>query len=346
MSFFSKNLTLISLIAYNALHLTKGNRMNILNYGAGALGLGIDGCLLKANESVDIVARQETVSALKKHGLIRKGIFGNAAASPDAFSAYTSLNQIPSKTYEIILVSVKSFDSLTAAKDLAAHPSLWNPKTKIVLCQNGCGNAEIFCSLFTKKQIYNARIITGFSRRNPNEVTITVHADDIRIGSLFHSNLKDLKQLCQAITEGGIPCAISPDIGKDLWAKMLYNCALNGLGAILDVPYGVLGEFPSTRELMDGIIDEVFTVMKKAGFKTHWKTAKEYLKIFYTKHLPSTAQHRSSTLQDIEAKKKTEIDALNGAVVKLADQFNAPAPLNRSVYQMVKFIEGKNFKKR
>ena len=126
--------------------------MKILNYGAWALGLGIDSCLLKANESVDIVARQETVSALKKHGLIRKGIFGNAAASPDAFSAYTSLNQIPSKTYEIILVSVKSFDSPTAAKDLAAHPSLWNPKTKIVLCQNGWGNAEIFVPCFLKNK--------------------------------------------------------------------------------------------------------------------------------------------------------------------------------------------------
>ncbi len=319
--------------------------MRILNYGAGAVGLGIDSCLLKAGQAVDIIARPDTVSFLRSHGLFRTGLFGDFHAAPHTFSCHTSLNELVSQPYDFILVSTKSFDSSNAAQDIARHSSIFNKKTKIVLCQNGWGNAEIFASHFPKKQIYNARIITGFCRPKPNEATITVHADSICIGSLFHSDLKVLEPLCQSITQGGIPCVISPDIAKDLWAKMLYNCALNPLGTILDVPYGVLGEYKYSRLLMEEIIEEVIEVMKAAGFKTHWPSAQDYLKIFYSDQLPSTAQHRSSTLQDIQARKPTEINALNGMVVQLARQFKIKTPVNQSVYYMVKFLEEKNMRK-
>ena len=75
-----------------------------------------------------------------------------------------------------------------------------------------------------------------------NEVEITVHADSIHIGSLFDGDLLCMEKLCELITKGDIPCEKTDSIEKDLWAKMLYNCALNPLGAILDVPYGVLAE--------------------------------------------------------------------------------------------------------
>jgi len=169
-----------------------------------------------------------------------------------------------------------------------------------------------------------------------------IGADAIKIGSLFSSPLGELTNLCQSITQGGIPCVISKDVQKDIWAKILYNCALNPLGAILDVPYGALKENGYSRELMDDIIRETFSVMQKAGYQTHWATADAYLRIFHEKLIPSTAKHRSSTLQDLEAKKKTEIDALNGTVIALADQYGIDVPTNRSLYKIIKFIEERN----
>ncbi len=316
--------------------------MKALIYGGGAVGLGIAGFLLKSKSQVDIIARESTVLALRKNGLVRTGIWGDYSAGPAAFGSYTSLSEIGTKDYDYILVCTKSFDSFEAAKDLSQYDSLFCDKTKIILFQNGWGNAEVFSSLFDKEKIYNARVITGFHRPKKNEVTITVHADSIHIGSLFNEDLECIEELCESIAKGGIPCEATGNIEKDLWAKMLYNCALNPLGAILDVPYGVLAEHEPSRIIMKGIVEEVFEVIKAAGYETHWQTPQDFLEVFYRKLVPDTAKHKSSTLQDILAKKKTEIDALNGAVIKLAEKHEVRVPYNAAVYNIVKFIEAKN----
>lgn len=316
--------------------------MKVLIYGGGAVGLGIASFLLKSKTQVDIVARENTVSALRKHGLVRTGIWGDYSAEPAAFGSYTSLSEIRIKGYDYILVCTKSFDSFEAAKDLSQYDSLFGGKAKIVLFQNGWGNAEVFSTFFDKERIYNARVITGFRRPKKNQVTITVHADSIHIGSLFKEDLEYIEDLCGSVAKGGIPCEATGDIEKDIWAKMLYNCALNPLGAILDVPYGELAEHEFSLIIMRGIVEEVFVVIKAAGYQTHWQSPEDFLEIFYNKLVPDTAKHKSSTLQDILAKKKTEIDALNGAVIKLAEKHEVQVPYNLAVYNIVKFIEAKN----
>jgi len=320
--------------------------MGILVYGGGAVGLGIASCLIKSRCQVDIIARENTVLRLREHGLVRTGIFGEYHADSAIFGSYVSLSETclttvktQAKTYDYILVCTKSFDSLEAAKDLSKHEIFFDKKTKIVLFQNGWGNAEVFSSFFSKDIIYNARVITGFRRLNSNEVEITVHADSVHIGSLFGSDLSEIESLCQSITKGGIPCESTNEIEKDLWAKMLYNCALNGLGAILDVPYGQLAKNEFSRTIMNGIVEEVFDVMRIAGYQTHWQHVKDFLDVFYNKLVPDTAEHKSSTLQDITSKKKTEIDALNGAVIKIAERYKTNVPYNLVVYNIVKFIE-------
>ena len=315
--------------------------MKVLIYGAGSVGLGIASCLLKSGARVDVVARQETVDSLRVHGLVRTGIFGDFEASPSAFGAYTSLDGIQNAQYDYVLVCTKSFDSLGAAQNLYRHSRLFGEATKIVLFQNGWGNADKFTSFFGHGQIYNARVITGFGRPQKNEVVITVHADSIHIGSLFGPDLGCMEKLCELISAGDIPCQITNDIEKDLWAKMLYNCALNPLGAILDVPYGRLAKSEFTRSLMDAIITEVFEVIAAAGYGTHWQRPADFIEVFYDRLVPDTAEHKSSTLQDILAKKPTEIDALNGAVIELARARQIAVPYNLTVYNMVKFIETK-----
>jgi 2-dehydropantoate 2-reductase len=211
-----------------------------------------------------------------------------------------------------------------------------------VLCQNGWGNAEVFTTFFEREQVYNARIITGFQRPNNHTVVITVHADAIRVGNLFGYSSSCAEQLCKSITEGGIPCVVTDEIEKYLWAKMLYNCALNPLGALLDVPYGVLAENESTRHIMCHIVQEVFTVMTAADYETHFQTAAAFLNVFYDKLVPDTAEHRSSTLQDIKAGRQTEIEALNGAVIKLARKHGIDVPYNSVVFHLVKSLEARN----
>jgi len=313
--------------------------MRVLIYGGGAVGLGVASCLLRSGCEVDIIARRATVDALRAGGLVRTGLFGNFHAEPGMFGLYASLVELQTQAHDFVLVCTKSFDSAAAAQDLAGKSDYADSGIKLVLFQNGWGNAEAFARHFAPERIYSARVITGFHRHQPNEVEVTVHADAIHIGSLFDADVSALDGLSRAIRDGGIPCETSLHIAKDLWAKMLYNCALNPLGAILRVPYGALAGHTSTQTLMNSIIEEVFEVMTAGGYETHWETAQGFIRAFYDKLVPDTAEHESSMLQDIAAGKRTEIDALNGAVLKLADKSGLAVPHNAAVCNLIKFIE-------
>lgn len=313
--------------------------MRILIFGSGAVGLGLGSCLLKAGARTALLAGAETVRCLKAEGLKRSGLFGDFSAEPQDFDAYTDLSQIESPQFDYILVCTKSNHTHIAAEQLDAHRHLLKDNGKIVHFQNGWGNAEKFLPFFDRSTIFSGRVITGFTRPRPNHVEITVHADSVHVGSLFAQNTTPVERLCQAIHDGGLPCVPWDKIEQDLWAKMLYNCALNPLGAILEVPYGKLADNTTTRQLMDHVIDEVFAVIDKSGYRTNWTTPEQYREVFYNQLVPPTAGHCSSTLQDIKAGRKTEIEALTGQILKLAAKNGIEAPFNQTLYDLIAFIE-------
>jgi 2-dehydropantoate 2-reductase len=317
--------------------------MNVLVYGGGAVGLGIASTLLKSNATVSIVGRLSTVEALKHNGIERSGLFGGYAYSGTRMLAVDSLSQINQiEKFDYVLVCTKSFDSAFVARDLSEHHKLFDELSPIILFQNGWGNADYFVEEFGKTRIFNARVITGFKKVNPASVLITVHANPIHIGSLYGENCNHIISLCELIKTGGIGCEVSPDISKELWTKMLYNCSLNGLGAIVGVTYGELAENQQARVIMNRVIDECFAVMNQSHFEAHWDAASDYRTLFYGKLVPKTSGHESSTLQDIRNKKRTEIDSLNGVIVDLGKKFEVSVPYNEMIYHMVKLLESKN----
>jgi 2-dehydropantoate 2-reductase len=313
--------------------------MNILIYGGGAVGLGIAASVLKAGHAVDILARAETVRLLKQHGLTRTGIFGQYSATADTFGAVTCTSELKGKAFDYILVCAKAFDSQTAAADLAAHPDLLREHGRVVLFQNGWGSAETVTAFLPRDRIYNARVITGFIRPQKHCVEITVHAEAIHIGSLFSDDTAPIQPLCQAIAAGDLPCEAVVDIARDLWAKMLYNCALNPLSAICGVPYGKLDESDHSKHVMNAVVREIFQVMRAAQYRTYWDSPEAYLDVFYGRLIPATARHESSMLQDLRAGKRTEIDAFNGAIVQLGQQHQVGVSVNAMLYQIIKFME-------
>jgi 2-dehydropantoate 2-reductase len=317
--------------------------VKILIYGGGAVGLGIASCLLKSGVDTTILARRDTKQMLEEYGLFRKGIFGEFYFSPGSFRVIETLAEAAQFRYDYVLVCTKSYDTADAGSDLSLHNGILGDNGKIVLFQNGWGNAEIMVGYFPKESIYNARVITGFVRDEPHTVRITVHAEAIAMGSLFSvTSHEELGDLAKAITSGGIECSLTPDIGKIMWAKMLYNCALNPLGAIFSVPYGRLAENLESRELMNTIIREVYAVMGKHGFSTLWKTPDEYCEKFYTDLVRLTAKHESSMLQDIRAEQRTEIEALNGEVVRLGGIAGIIPPVNLTLTRMIRFIDSRH----
>ena len=236
-------------------------------------------------------------------------------------------------------MTTKSFDSEAAARDLAARVECSGEASRIVLCQNGWGNAEVFTGHFPKTRIWNARVITGFRFADAHRIEVTAHAEPVRAGSLFGGDAREMAPLCAALARGGLPAEPTDRIAEDLWAKLLYNGCLNAVGAIFRVPYGVLGESPHSRAILRELAREIFAVMEAAGYATRWGSPEAFLRDLYDVLLPPTAGHESSTLQDLRAGKRTEIDALNGAVVKLGEALGIPVPANRTVCEMIRFLE-------
>lgn len=313
--------------------------MNVLVIGAGGVGLGLAGCLIRSGCTTGIVARGDTFEKLTTDGFEWTGIFGTHRFAPDQYSTFPAVHTIDNYAPDVILVCTKSFDTERAARDSASIPHLSAGNTCIVSCQNGYGNVETLFSSFPRERVFAARIITGFRKSAPNSVEITVHAAPIHIGHFDPGMSDSMRGLCEKIHSGGIPSEVSDTIEQDLWAKLLYNALLNPLGAILGVPYGALGESSPTRGIMRTIAEEAFAVMSTSGAKTHWASPEPFLDAFYSSMLPPTAKHESSMLQDIRAGKRTEIDALNGAIAWLGSTHGVKVPVNQAIAGMIRFME-------
>lgn len=314
--------------------------MKVVVIGAGAVGLGIGCGLANGHAKVRFVAnRDDQRRALEQLGVTRTGVFGERHAPAEDFDVTTSLETLATEPADFWLVCVKATESESLAQALVPVWERLDQPPAVVLCQNGWGNAEIFSRFLPKERIFNARVITGFERVGPASVRVTVHADAIHVGSLFDADLEELRPLCDAIAAGGVPCELSQDIEKDLWAKVLYNDLLNPLGALVGVAYGTLGERAETRAIMRALAEETFSVMHAAGFSSHWASTEEYLATFYAKLLPPTAEHQSSMLQDLRAGRRTEIDPLCGAICALAEANRIEAPLNRALYTLIRTAE-------
>lgn len=317
--------------------MSAGARGIALVVGAGAVGLGVGSCLLAAGWRVRFVTRGEGVAALAREGLRRSGIFGERLAAPGEFDVATSPDALPPSRPDVVLVCTKTFASEPVADALARAQGLGD--APVVLFHNGWGSADVFAARLARERVFNARVITGFRRRSPAHVEITVHAEPIRIGSLFGAPVSRVQPLADAIASGGIPCETTDEIARDLWAKMLYNCALNPMGALLGVRYGDLGARPATRRLIARIVEEVFGVLRAAGLATHWSDAGAYLDDFFGRILPLTAEHESSMLQDLRAGRRTEIEALSGAVSALGRRHAVSTPVNDVLAELVRAAE-------
>jgi 2-dehydropantoate 2-reductase len=175
---------------------------------------------------------------------------------------------------------------------------------------------------------------------SPGSAEVTVIADDVRIGQPHDAVAPDrIKEIAALFTAAGIPTAYAANVEAILWDKILYNAALNPLGAILECMYGQLAENGATRQIMNTIIDEIFLVARARGIPLNWKSPEEYRDHFYTRLVPPTAKHYPSMYYDVKAGKRLEIDALNGAILKLGQEKGVPVPVNETITRLIRAKE-------
>ena len=313
--------------------------MNILVIGSGAVGIGLAASMLSQGADISIFARDKTAKAIKENGIKRCGLFTHYEFTSDEVNVYETYEEIPKDTFEYVFITSKTTANDDISKKLNTYRDILKEDFKIIIFQNGFGNDAAYLRFFDKTQVFSARVITGFTRPERHISEVTVYTEPLLIGSLQKQDPSELQPIADMITSSGIQCKLTGEVDKYLWAKMLYNCALNPLGAILDVNYGKLTENEYSKEIMDSIIDEIFDVIKASGYETLWENSQEYKDIFYSKLVPDTYNHYSSTHQDIKRKIKTEIDSLTGKVIELGEANKVDVGTNKIIYNLIKSIE-------
>lgn len=311
--------------------------MHVLIYGAGALGQALGCMLAAAGNQVTLVIRERFIEVIGRSGLSVDGIFGSYHVEPGKLSLTASLTGEDGSLFDAALITTKSYDTAAAVIDLN---SLRGCSCPIVSMQNGCGNIEQLLRAFGPERCFGARIITGFEIAEPARISITVSADDIHIGSGLSGSIPEQAALlARTISDAGLPCIAVEDVHLSLFAKLLYNCALNPLGAILGVNYGALSERRESRAIMNAVIEETFTVIGAMGKKLPWADPEEYRDYFYQTLIPATYDHRPSMLQDLEQGKPTEVAALVGYVSQNGRNYNLATPCCDLLGRLVRFKE-------
>jgi 2-dehydropantoate 2-reductase len=298
--------------------------MKLLVLGAGAVGLSL-AARLSPFCHVQALCRAQHAEAIARQGFHMSGIWGSGNFR---FQASPELPADPK--FDYCLVTVKSLQTRAICQQYQQVLG----GAEVVSLQNGIGNEEILAQF--SDRVIGGTIITGFEWRGPAQVHVSVEAGPIRLGRFPAGLDTGVQRLVELFRRAGLNVQASESIRTDLWAKTLYNCALNPLGAILDVPYGRLADSHSWS-LIQRVIEEAFAVCRAEAIPQRWESAADYLEYLKTVQLPATADHHPSMLQDIRQDRQTEIDFLNGAIVSLGKQHGIATPTNRTLVELIRF---------
>jgi 2-dehydropantoate 2-reductase len=281
---------------------------------------------------VSLLGRPWHLDAIQKNGLMISGIWGEYRMK--AFDLYRNVEEIQKAgaQFDLIILTVKSYDTEEAAPAVAR---LMSPETMLLTFQNGLGNIETILRHIKPEQFLVGRVIFG-AEISPGHAKVTVSADSLSIGALPGVEPKVVpERIAGVFTNSKMPAKAVSDIIAEIWAKVIYNCALNGLCALHEMPYGKILENPETSAAMEAVVHECYAVALKKGVKLEPATADAYLSLLKSSLIPKTAAHYPSLLQDIQKGKRVDIDALNGAIVRMGEELGIPTPVNRTILEQI-----------
>ena len=289
--------------------------MRVQIMGAGALGCLFGALIQQAGYEVVYIARGKQYEALKKglkvSGLMEAEFLVKASSKPvDA---------------DVTFVTVKAYDTENAAKALAeVDPGV------VCSLQNGVGNEEILMRHLSK--VIGGTTTYGANTLEPGHVVFAGKGITY-IGEMDGRMTENVRLVEEVLKNSYIEVKVVEDIRKRIWEKAAINACINPITALARVRNGKVAEVEELWSIAEKIAEECEAVMRALGFETG--NLKETVKEVAIK----TASNRSSMLQDIERKKRTEIDFINGAFVAKGEEAGVDAVYNRIMWNMVKGVE-------
>ena len=306
--------------------MTKPLIFKVAVMGAGAVGCYYGAMLARAGHEVVLIARPQHVEAIARSGLrLETAHFDEPvrlAASPDASAVQGA---------DVVLFCVKSTDTESAGASI--RPFL--KADALVLClQNGVDNADRLQAVLPQHDVAAAVVYVATEMVGPGHVKHNGRGELVLAPSRAASVSSEA--LAKALVAAGVPTEISRNVRGALWAKLTLNCAYNAVSAITQLPYGKTVAGAGIDAVTRDLVAECLAVAAAEGVEMPGDIDAAVRKIAETMQ-----SQYSSTAQDLARGKRTEIDYLNGFIVRRGEVLGVDTPANRVMWALVKLLESK-----
>ncbi|WP_407277769.1 2-dehydropantoate 2-reductase [Aromatoleum evansii] len=293
--------------------------MRIAVMGAGAVGCYYGGLLARAGHEVVLVGRPALVEAVARDGLLLDTRDFQARVPVRASTGADGV-----RGAQLVLCCVKSTDTATAAAEMAPHLA---PEAIVLSLQNGVDNAERLQALLGR-EVGAAVVYVATEMAGPG------HVKHHGRGELVIGPSDASGRLVELFGAAGVPVEVSENVVGALWAKLILNCAYNALSAITQLPYGRLVAGDAVEDVMRDAVQECLDLAWAEGITVPGDCWAAVQRIAQTMPM-----QYSSTAQDLARGKRSEIDHLNGFVLRRGKELGIATPVNRVLYSLVKLLE-------
>ena len=303
--------------------------MKVLILGAGAMGCLYGAAFHRAGcEVVFVDVNRAHVDAINAGGLeleTRAGVehLPIAARFPEEIS----------EPVDLVVVFTKTFHTNAA---LAGIKDAIGPRTWLLSLQNGLGNDRRLAAHAAEE-----RIMVGSSAM-PSDLVgpgkVRSHGEGgSKLYPAFGGDPAFAHEVCELLTRGGLPATPEPDIHGAIWSKAIFNATMNPLCALTRRTPGFLGAHDESRALIRELVEEGVAVANASGIAVPAQPIHDLTQVSVTDH----ANHEASMLQDVKAGRRTEVDAINGAIVEAGRAAGVAAPIMETLWRLVKLEEAK-----
>jgi 2-dehydropantoate 2-reductase len=303
--------------------------MKICMLGSGALGSALGGVLTEGGNDVWLVDTwAEHVEAMNRKGLTLRDGGVDRTVKVKARTAADGIGPV-----DLVVVLVKSYHTRQAIEKAS---TIVGPDTVVMSLQNGLGHEEILAEVAGRERVLAGKTYAGGVLLGPGQVIAGTKGKYTYIGELDGRISERAARIAETFIRAGLPTEVSTNIMGTMWDKLLINVATGALSGITRLPYGGLYSVPEVRQCALAAVAEGVAVAKALGVKLTsdkpedaWNLAAEGL----------PKEFKTSMLQSIEKGAPTEIDFINGSVVRYGERARVPTPVNKALVGCVKGIE-------
>lgn len=295
--------------------------MKIVVFGVGGVGGYFGGRLAEAGFDVTFIARGKQYDAMKLRGLQIKSILGDFKVHPNVVSNIEEIDQA-----DLILLAVKAWQVRDVAKSLN---SVISENTVVLPLQNGADKGDILCEVLDKRNVIDGlcRIVSRIE--SPGVIDhFAFKKPEIIFGEIDGSITDRIKEIYKIFSKANIKNHYSEDIRLDIWRKFLFITTVSGIGALTRVPFGIMREDESIRNIMYQTANEIVAIANAKNIALNNDDIENTFKAIDNTLFNTTA----SMQRDIMDGRPSELDNFNGYIVKQGKELHISTPANNFIY--------------